>query len=163
MKTYKPLIIGLCLIWIITFLISKIYYWFELQSMSSMQVLMWVWFLIFGLMKLPDIPWFANIFSQYDPLAQLLPIYGYMYPVFEVILGIWYLYDISMRYSLPMNSIAMIITAITTVGILIKLISKSQIQCACMWSKIAIPLWRPSLIEQWAMSIMAWRMILMMI
>jgi hypothetical protein len=162
MKAYKNLFIWIVIILFITLVIDY-YYQFPLLSMMSMQILMWVWFLIFGSMKLIDITWFSNMFSDYDPLAQYIRGYGQIYPFLEILLWWLYLRDISMHYSLMINSIVIIMTAITSIGITIQLYKRSTLYCVCMGSKITTPLWLPSLIEQIWMCIMAIWMITMMI
>lgn len=162
-QQYKNLRIWLTIIIVISFAISQLYYNFPLWSMMDMQVLMGVWFLIFGVMKLLDIRWFAVLFRQYDPLAKYIHSYALLYPFIEIGLWIFYLRDMQMRYSLPMNTITAIITGITSLGIINKIYRGSKITCACMWNKITTPLWRPSLIEQIWMCIMALWMMGMMI
>ena len=154
MKSYKNLCIWISLIIFITVIIDY-YYQFPLSSMMSMQVLMWIWFLIFGSIKLVDIPWFSDMFAQYDPLAQYIRGYGQIYPFLEILLWGLYLRDVSMHYSIIINSIVIIITAITSIGIARQFYKKSTLHCVCMGSKLTTPLWRPSLIEQWWMCMMA--------
>ena len=162
-QQYKNLRIWLSMIMIVTFGISHFYYNFALWSMMDMQVLMWVWFIIFGLMKLPDIGWFAMLFRQYDPLAKYINWYALLYPFIEIGLWILYLRDMQMRYSLPINMITVIMTGITSLGIIYTLYQGSKIKCACMWNKMTTPLWRPSLIEQAWMCVMGiWMMSMMM-
>jgi len=162
MKQYKNLRIWLAVIMMVSSIISHWYYHYPLGSMMDMQVLMGVWFLIFGVMKLPDIRWFAILFRQYDPLAKYISWYALIYPFLEIGLWILYLRDMQMRYSLPMNTITAIITGITSLGIINKIYRGSKITCVCMWNKMTTPLWRPSLIEQIWMCLMALWMITMM-
>ncbi len=161
-KDYKNLWIWLTIIILITGLISHVYYAFPFGSMLDMQVLMWVRFLVFGVMKLPNISWFADMFAQYDPLAKNIHIYWFIYPFLEIGLWILYLRDMQIHYSLLMNGIVIVITLITSYGIGTHLFNKSKIHCACMGAGATIPLWRPSLIEQAWMCLMAIYMILMM-
>ena len=162
-QQYKNLRIWLIIIIIINYAISYLYYSFPLWSMMNMQVLMWVWFLMFGLMKLPDIKWFSTLFRQYDPLAKYINWYALLYPFLEIGLWILYLRDMQMRYSLLINMLTAIITSITSLGIIYTLYQGSKIKCACMWNKMTTPLWRPSLIEQIGMCVMAVWMISIMI
>ena len=163
MKQYAPLVIWISTILLITIAISHGYYHYTWWSMMDMQVLMWVWFLIFWLIKLADLTGFVSMFRQYDPLAKLISWYGYIFPFIEVGLWIIYLWDTSMQYRLPTNLIAAVVTGITSIGIVAILLRKeSTVRCACMWSTITTPLWRPSLIEQWGMCLMAIWMIWMM-
>jgi hypothetical protein len=162
-QQYKNLRIWLAIIIVISFAISQLYYDFPLWSMMDMQILMGVWFLIFGVMKLPDIRWFAILFRQYDPLAKYVSWYALIYPFIEIGLWILYLRYMQMKYSLPMNTLTALITGITSLGIIYTLYQGSKIKCACMWNKMTTPLWRPSLIEQIWMCIMALWMIGMML
>lgn len=163
MKQYKNLWIWLAVIVIISGIISHWYYQYPLGSMMDMQILMWVWFLVFGSMKLPNIKTFAEMFAHYDPLAKHLRLYGHIYPLLEIILGIVYLIDTSMQYSIIINSIVIVITLITSIGIGIKLSKNNKLHCVCMWNKITTPLWRPSLIEQiWMCAMAIWMIIIML-
>lgn len=160
MKQYTPLMIIICCICIITYLISHIYYGYSRWSMMDMQVLMGVWFIVFGVMKLFDLKWFAHMFARYDPLALHIPLYARIFPYIEIWLGMWYLYDTMMRYQVPLNIVTIIITSITTYGIWVRLYHRDQLTCVCMGTKISTPLWWPSLIEQWVMCLMAIWMIM---
>jgi hypothetical protein len=147
----------------ISSIISYWYYQYPLGSMMDMQVLMWVWFLVFGMIKLGNINAFVDMFAHYDLLSKHIRPYGQIYPFLEIMLWILYLRDMQMRYSLPMNTLTAIITGITSLGIIYRLYQGSTIKCACMWHKMTTPLWRPSLIEQAGMCAMALWMIGMMI
>lgn len=164
MKEYKPLIIWLVIIFIMTYLISHIYYNYPMWSMMDMNILMWVRFIIFWVMKLFDIEWFASMFGKYDPIAKIFSWYGYIFPFLEVIIWIIYIYDQSMIYRLPTNIIAATITWITSIWISIALYKEEKdIKCVCTGSEFNTPLWRPSLIEQLSMCIMAIYMLYIMI
>ncbi len=163
MKQYSPLIIWISVILLITYLISHVYYDYNRWSMMDMQVLMWVRFLVFWLIKLVDLNGFVSMFRQYDPLARLVSWYGYIFPLIEIWLWVIYLWDTYMQYWLATNIVAAIITGITSIWIVWVLMAKqSTVRCACMWSKATTPLWRPSLIEQWGMCLMAVWMLRMM-
>ena len=160
--TYKKLWIWLAVIALLTGLVSHGYYDFPWWSMMDMQVLMGVWFLVFGVMKLFDISWFVDLFVQYDPLAKHIRRYGLIYPFLEIILWVLYLRDMTMNYSLILSIVTAVMTAITSIGTIYQLCQGQTLHCACMGTHGKVPLWRPSLIEQAWMCLMALWMIEMM-
>lgn len=163
MKEYKPLAVWLMAIFIITYFISHIYYEYPVLGMMSMNILMWVRFIVFWSIKLLDIEWFSELFKRYDPMAKLINWYWYIFPFLEVIIWITYIYDQNMIYRLPTNITAAIITWITSIWIIIALYREEKdIKCACIWTGFVTPLWRPSLIEQLSMCFMVIYMIYIM-
>lgn len=109
MKKYTPLINALLIISIMTMLLCR-FFEYDLFSMMGMNMLMGSWFLIFGVTKFFDISGFFMSFRQYDIITKKIPLYGYLYPVIEFILGIAYIFDHSMTYWLPINIVTILIS-----------------------------------------------------
>ena len=156
MKKYTPLAIWLWIIIFTTYIYAHVLHNYEMFGMIDMNIFMAMRFWLFGIMKLIDLSKFAKWFAKYDLLASYIPIYGYIFPIIEILLAIVYLLDTNMHYYIPTNIIAIIITWLTSIWIIIKLIEKGDdLACVCMWSKFTTPLGLISLFEQLAMLVMA--------
>ena len=74
---------------------------------------MGLFYIVFSFFKMLDLKGFSESFKMYDPLAKRIPIYGWIYPFIETVLGLLFL----MRFEL---NIALIVTlfvlGITTIG-----------------------------------------------
>ena len=57
-------------------------------------------FIIFGLLKIVNLPKFVQIFNKYDIISKNIPYYGYIYPFIEISLGLAYL----KKYKLHLNN-----------------------------------------------------------
>jgi uncharacterized membrane protein YphA (DoxX/SURF4 family) len=78
--------------------------------MMGMNMLMGSWFIVFGASKLMNVSGFVASFRQYDIITKKLPIYGFLYPVVEFVLGIAYIFDQNMVYWLPINIVTILIS-----------------------------------------------------
>ena len=113
---------------------------------------MGLFFIVFSFFKFLDYKNFPNSFSMYDPLAKNIPIYGWIYPFIETILGIMFLSRINIILSLVLT---IGILGITTIGVIKVLYNKESIQCACLGTAIKLPMTVATLIENGIMIIMA--------
>jgi len=113
---------------------------------------MGLFYLVFSFFKLLDLKGFMDSFKMYDPLASVIPAYGWIYPFIEVSLGIMFL----MRFQI---SLALVITLIvlgaTTVGVTRVLLKKKSIQCACLGTALKLPMTIATFIENSVMIVMA--------
>ena len=100
---------------------------------------------------------FPASFSMYDPIAKILPLYGWIYPIIETLLGLFFL----LRYQLLLSLITTItLLGITTIGVTRSLLKKSDIQCACLGTALKLPMTKATFIENFIMIIMAVWMII---
>ena len=119
---------------------------------------MGIYFIVFSIAKISDLKGFVKTFSKYDIIAKRMNVYALLYPEIEFILGIIYLIEI-----FYFNEVVIIIAAwitllimgIGSIGITKNLLSKNQVKCACLGTKIKIPLTKFTLIENIIMVIMA--------
>ncbi len=89
---------------------------------------------------------------MYDPLARTIPAYGKVYPFIETVLGLMFL----MRFQVEIALIAtIVILGVTTVGVTKTLLSKKEIQCACLGTALKLPMTEATFIENAIMIIMA--------
>lgn len=132
------------------------------QSLNLNDVMldfMGLFYIVFSFFKILDLKGFPDSFKMYDPLAKAVPVYGWMYPFIETILGLMFL----MRYQIPIALIAtIIILGVTTIGVTRTLIDKKSIQCACLGTALKLPMTEATFIENAIMIIMALVMIFQM-
>ena len=113
---------------------------------------MGIFFIVFSFFKFLDYKSFPNSFAMYDPLAKALPLYGWIYPFIETILGLMFLFRFQLFTSII---ITILLLSITTYGVVNVLKNKQNIQCACLGTAIKLPMTIATLIENGIMIIMA--------
>lgn len=113
---------------------------------------MGLFYIVFSFFKLLDLKGFSKSFRMYDPLSKTLPIYAWVYPFIEVVIGLLFL----MRIEIPIALIlTLVILGITTVGVAKVLLDKKSIQCACLGTALKLPMTKATFIENSIMIIMA--------
>ena len=113
---------------------------------------MGIFFIVFSFFKFLDYKSFPNSFAMYDPLAKALPLYGWIYPFIETILGLMFLFRFQLFTSII---ITILLLSITTYGVGNVLKNKQTIQCACLGTAIKLPMTIATLVENGIMIIMA--------
>jgi len=137
-----PAFLGITLI---TFSALSIYYNFMLTYMG-------IFFIIFSLMKMPEWKKFITAFSEYDLIAMRFKPYAAIYPALEFTLGVLFLLNI---YLVPVAWTTLFIMAAGGLGVSIKLAKKEKFQCACLGTKLNVPLTKVTLLENIIMGAMA--------
>ncbi len=66
---------------------------------------MGLFYIVFSFFKMLDLKGFPESFKMYDPLAKRIPLYGWLYPFIETVLGLMFL----MRFEVD---IALVVTLI---------------------------------------------------
>jgi len=123
------------------------------QSLDDLMMdFMGIFFIVFSFFKFLDYKSFPNSFAMYDPLAKALPLYGWIYPFIETILGLMFLFRFQLFTSII---ITILLLGITTYGVVNVLKNKQTIQCACLGTAIKLPMTVATLIENGIMIIMA--------
>ena len=113
---------------------------------------MGLFYIVFSFFKLLDLKGFPESFKMYDPLAKVVPLYGWVYPFIEVVLGLMFL----MRFQIPMALIfTLVILGITAIGVTKTLLDKKSIQCACLGTALKLPMTKATFIENSIMIAMA--------
>ena len=124
---------------------------------SFMYDFMGLFYIVFSFFKFLDYTGFPDSFRMYDPLAKVLPAYGWVYPFIETALGLMFL----MRFELNIALVAtIVILGITTVGVTRSLFSKKTIKCACLGTALNLPMTEATFIENTIMLVMAVWMLL---
>lgn len=122
-------------------------------NLDSMMIdFMGLFFIVFSFFKFLDIRGFARSFRMYDPLAQVFPSYGLLYPSVELILGLLLLNRIEVSL---VAILTIVILGITTVGVLKVLKQKKELQCACLGTGLNLPMTKATFIENVIMIIMS--------
>ncbi|WP_041494935.1 heavy metal translocating P-type ATPase [Nonlabens marinus] len=148
LQQLKPLLIILGYIAIATVLLN-----YQRENWDgAMLDFMGLFFIVFSFFKILDLKGFPESFRMYDPLAKVLPAYGWIYPFIETALGLMFL----MRFEIPVALIAtLIILGITTIGVTKILLDKKSIQCACLGTALKLPMTEATFIENAIMIVMA--------
>ncbi len=117
---------------------------------------MGLFLIVFSFFKMLDLKGFPDSFRMYDPLAKVVPAYGWIYPFIETALGLMFL----MRFQTEIALIATILVlGITTIGVTKTLLDKKSIQCACLGTALKLPMTEATFIENAIMLIMAFWML----
>ena len=151
-KQLKPLFIILGYIFIASILLN----YKDWNSSSAMLDFMGLFYIIFSFFKILDIKGFSMSFRMYDPIAKQVPIYGYIYPFIEVLLGMMFLIRFEINIALILT---VIVLGITTIGVTQVLVSKRSIKCACLGTTLNLPMTEATFIENALMMIMAFSLI----
>ena len=113
---------------------------------------MGLFYIVFSFFKLLDLKGFSESFKMYDPLASRVPIYGWIYPFIEVVLGLMFLMHFGVKTALV---ITLIVLGITTIGVAKSLLDKKSIRCACLGTALKLPMTEATFIENAVMIVMA--------
>ena len=123
-----------------------------LQVTGYMVSFMGIFFVIVSMLKFADWKGFAQAFAMYDVVAKKSKTYAYVYPIIELSLGISFLFKFQLMI---VAIITFLIMTIGTVGVAQNILQKNPIRCACLGTKIKIPLTKFTLFEDILMAIMA--------
>jgi hypothetical protein len=117
-----------------------------------------VFFIVFAAFKFVNLEMFSVTYQSYDVIAKRFPVWGYIFPFIEGILGVAYLlFD----QNNTLNIITLVVTGVAAIGVFSELRNKSNIMCACLGNVIKLPLSKVSFIEDALMFAMALAMIIL--
>lgn len=117
-----------------------------------MHYFMGIFLLIFALLKIFQPQKFVEGFSLYDLIAKRVKIWGYIYPLIELFLGLAYL-----SFSFPFYTywLTIIVMSIGAMGVFVSLKQGLKVNCACMGTVLNVPLSTVTLTEDLTMIVMA--------
>lgn len=120
--------------------------------LSCMHYFMGFLFCQFSMLKLFNIPGFADGFQRYDLIAKNYRPYALGYPFIELALGLAYL-----SFVIPVitYSITVILMLIGSIGVIKALRKGLDMYCACMGTVLKVPLSTVTLTEDLGMGLMA--------
>lgn len=117
---------------------------------------MGIFFIVFSLFKMIDWKGFVNAFSGYDLIATRIKIYGWIYPILEILLGVLFITNYYTEFFLiTIAWITLIIMTVGGLGVSIKLLKREKFQCACLGTWINVPLTKVTLLENLLMIFMS--------
>ncbi|SNY94472.1 heavy-metal-associated domain-containing protein [Flagellimonas pacifica] len=125
---------------------------------EAMLDFMGLFYIVFSFFKFLDLKGFPESFRMYDPLAKVLPAYGWVYPFLELGLGLLFLMRIQVTAALI---ITIVILGLTTIGVIKILLDKKSIRCACLGTALNLPMTEATFIENAIMLVMAFSMLAM--
>ncbi len=125
---------------------------------NAMHDFMAAFFLVFGAFKFINWKGFVKSYRMYDILAKRSQTYAYVYPLIEIGLGLAYIGHWNLVVT---NATTLIVTGISSVGVLQALRSKKQIDCACLGAVFKLPMTIVTLIEDVLMFVMALAMLVL--
>jgi copper chaperone CopZ len=144
-----PLFLIFGFLWSVNGLNALVY---DLSVRDFMLDFMASFYLVFSFFKFLDLRGFVNAFRGYDPLANRLALYGYVYPFIELTLGLMFLTSFAIDLAVYAT---LFILGLTTVGVIDQLRQKNKIVCACLGSVLNLPMTEATLIENLIMIAMA--------
>jgi hypothetical protein len=108
--------------------------------------------MVFALLKLFDLPGFADGFQKYDLLAKRWRPYALAYPFIELALGLGYL-----AFWQPhlVYVVTIVVLGFGALGVITALARGLDLKCACMGTTLKVPLSTVALVEDIAMVGMA--------
>jgi YHS domain-containing protein len=124
---------------------------------EAMYDFMGFFFVVFAGFKLMDVKGFAEAYATYDILAKKSRAYALAYPFIELGLGVGYLFRWNPGV---MNWTTLLLMSVSSIGVLQAIRQKRKIQCACLGTKIKLPMTKITLFEDLLMVLMALAMIL---
>lgn len=149
--TYQPVIA----LFVVAFFLAIGVTWLVHDALLQGQTIAWfisISMVLLGLQKLQDLDKFANMFLNYDLLAQKWVRYGYVYPFVETIAGVLMFMGILNWISAPVVLVVAGIGAISVIKAVY--IDKRELKCACLGDS-RVPLGFVSLLENLMMVGMA--------
>jgi len=155
LQQLKPLL----LIFLYLFTASFLLNFKDWNTGEAMLDFMGLFYIVFSFFKLLDLKGFPESFKMYDPLAKVLPVYGWLYPFIELGLGLLFLLRVEIEVALI---VTIIILGITTIGVTKSLLNKKSIRCACLGTALKLPMTEATFIENAIMLIMAFWMLSIM-
>lgn len=153
--TYRPLLLVIGYILLTSLVVEVVNGNFVLARW--MQHFMAGFFLVFSFFKMLDIRGFADSYAMYDLLAKRIYGYGLLYPFIELALGIGYLSGWQPYF---VNWLTVIVMGFSTIGVLLAVMDKKKIRCACLGTGFNLPMSTVTIIEDITMVLMAAWMII---
>lgn len=153
--TYKPLLLIFAFISgvsLLTAFHAGIFEAAHFNGMHFMNHFMAGFFLVFSFFKLLNLKGFAESYAMYDVLAMKVPAYGYVYPFIELALGIAYLINFE---PFATNIATIVVMGFSSIGVIISVLDKKKIRCACLGAVFNLPMSTVTIIEDLLMVGMA--------
>lgn len=122
------------------------------DAMAWMHDFMGFFLVVFSMLKLFNLPGFADGFQMYDVLAKPFRPYAFVYPFIELGLGLAYL---AHWQPLVTYWVTVVVMLFGSAGVLLALLKGLNVNCACMGTILKVPLSTVALVENLGMAAMA--------
>lgn len=129
-------------LWVVLGLVIAGTYYLHLRQPFGVSIdlvlmdFMGVFFIIFGFFKMLDLKGFKAAFGGYDIIASRVPIYGFVYPFIEIVLGIGYL---MVFMPAALNIAAVILMLLNLASFIPALGGHKTARRACIGSTFSLP------------------------
>ncbi len=150
LKNFVPLIIIFAFIVVFSIIAAWQRQVFSYQSITI--DFMAGFFLVFGGFKLIKISAFAEAYAMYDVVAKRAKVYGYIYPLIEIALGLAFVLRLQL---ITVAWIALVLMTINAFGAYAGIRDKKILLCACLGTVFKLPMSYVSLGEDLLMAVMA--------
>lgn len=148
---YYPLLVSFMYVFIGAIIIE--YPYDEFDGRNFVRSIMGLMLLVFSYLKMLNPGGFIMSFQKYDYLASKCIYYGYLYPIIEALLGIFYLINIAYVFT---NTMIIILFSINLAQVYYALRQGKELECACLGSLgFKLPLSKVTIIEDVTMILMA--------
>ena len=104
------------------------------------------------MLKLFDVPGFADGFQKHDLIAKRFRPYALAYPFIELALGLAYQANL---YPLITSTVLLVVMTLGAVGVLTALRKGLDVACACLGTVLKVPLSTVAVVEDLGMAAMA--------
>lgn len=149
-ETYKPVLLIFIYILAVSLLIQSQQGSFHL--MEWMHHFMAGFFLVFSFFKLLNLKGFVESYAMYDVVAMRWKGWGYVYAFTELGLGLAYLTNFSIFFTIL---VTLAVMSISIIGVLKTVLNKKRIQCACLGAVFNLPMSTVTIIEDGLMIAMS--------
>lgn len=150
MKRYWPLIV--VVLFSILGGVVLLHANFNRSFMSWMINFVGLFFLFLSMFKFWDLNGFSEGFRKYDLLAQRNKSYSYIYPFLELLIAFGYLGRFFLIGVAIFTAVLMVFGAL---GVISALLQKKDLRCACMGTKLDLPLTTVTIVENVGMGAMS--------
>ncbi len=154
--TYKPILLIAGYITLISLIVALSNN--RLNGMLFMRVFMSGFFLTFSFFKMLDLRGFAESYAMYDIVAMKFEGWGYIYAFLELGLGIAFAVNFA---PVAVNAFTAILMSVSLIGVLLTIINKKKIRCACLGAVFNLPMSTVTIIEDGLMIAMSIAMLFM--
>ena len=159
LETYKPILLIFGYILTVSAVVAFQSFIINHLSLSLfMRYFMAGFFLVFSFFKMLNLKAFAQSYAMYDVVARRFPAWGYVYAFIELGLGLAYLTGFEPMLT---NGITFVVMSVSLVGVLISVLNKQKIQCACLGAVFNLPMSTVTIVEDALMIAMSGAMLLM--
>ena len=149
-KSYYPLFLIFSMIFVVSMKGADNWHIAMMHFMAG-------FFIVFSFFKLLDLKGFKDAYSGYDLLAKRWPAYGFIYPFFELGLGLAFLFSFQLTAALWFS---MALMGFSSLGVIKALREKRKIRCACLGTVLNLPMSTITLVEDLGMIVMAGMMLI---